>query len=831
VKSRLSRPSVAHERRSTTLLRAAASVALLLPGAQTLAQSTTAPAAPRLPTPVTAPELPRVAAPASRLEVAIASGQAGRRVEAIEVRGNSSVSANEILNAVRTRVGEPLDPLTVQEDYQRVYDLRRFSNVEAQLQPTPTGVVVTFVVSEQRIIRGVAVRGNDHIQTPELLEVIDMKAGEGIDQFRIALAKRQIRQFYQTKNYSFAEVTTDAEGLAKDGTLTFVINEGPRVRVRNVDFIGNKTFPEDRLKSAIRTEPYLFILRPGKYDAEQVEGDVAAVRDYYRSKGFFDARVGRRLVFSPDQTEVQVEFLIDEGPRYTIEKVTFVGNTKVSEAELRAKLKLVEGEHFDEEVQTRDVRRIVEAYGPFGFIYEPTQQNPDYLQVKPVQRYRLEPGKIELVYQISEGKQFRVGNIEVRGNTRTQQKVAIREFRELEPGGLWNAASISKARERLSATQLFDNVRITPVGDKPDERDMLVEVEEAKTALLQFGGGVSSNGGVFGSISYTERNFDISDIPTSFDDFTRQRAMTGAGQTLKVSLEPGTENTNASIKFTEPYLFDLPYSFTAEGYFRDRKRDNYDDGRLGGRLTLGKRFNDMWSGSVGVRAEQVRITAIRDEPARAFEILDLEGSSNLTSLSVGVRRDTTNPGLLKYEGSSAQFSVELAGTLGGDYSYQRWKASFDQYNLLYEDLIDRKTVLAFYFDAGYISGDAPFFERFYGGGSPPTEGALRGFSFRGVSPRSGPSDDAIGGDFLLAGTAEISFPVYGDNLRGVVFTDVGTIESDFEISTLRSSVGFGFRVTLPVLGQVPVALDFAWPITRDKLDEESFISFSLGYVP
>lgn len=826
---RLSRHRVAIVRRPPAATPAAIaasaavfSAALLAPTVQSFAQTTAR---------ALQPELERVTTPASRIEVAIASGQAGRRVEAIEVRGNASVGANEILNAVSTRIGEPLDPLTVQEDYQRIYNLRRFSNVETQLQPTPTGVIVTFVVSEQRIIRNVGVRGNDHLPTPDLLDVVDMKPGEGIDQFRIALAKRQIRQFYQTKNYSFAEVTTDAEALAKDGTLTFIINEGPRVRVRNIDFIGNKTFPEDRLKSVLRTEPYFLIFRAGKYDAEQVDSDVASVRDYYRSKGFFDARVGRRLVFSPDQTEVQIEFLVDEGPRYTIEKVTFVGNSKVSEAELRGKLKLVEGEHFDEEVQSRDVRRIVEAYGPFGFIYEPSMPNPDYLQVKPVQRYRLEPGKIELVYQISEGKQFTIGNIEVRGNTRTQQKVIQREGREIEPGGPWNAASIVRLRERLMATQLFDSVRVTPIGDKPNERDMLIEVEESKTALFQFGGGVSSNGGVFGSITYTERNFDITDWPTSLDDFTRQRAMTGAGQTLKISLEPGTENTNASIKFTEPYLFDLPYSLTTEAYFRSRKRSNYDDGRVGGRISLGKRFDEVWSGSLGLRGEQVRITNIRDEPARAYEILELEGASILTSVSAGLRRDTTNPGMLKYEGSTAQFSIELAGALGGDYTYQRWKASFDQYNLLYEDLIDRKTVLAFYLDAGYITGDAPFFERFYGGGSPPTEGAMRGFTFRGISPRSGPSDDAIGGDFLLAGTAELSFPLYGDNLRGVVFTDVGTVESDFEISTLRSSVGFGFRVTLPVFGQVPVALDFAWPITRDKLDEESFISFSLGYVP
>ncbi|MFT3788873.1 MAG: POTRA domain-containing protein [Tepidisphaeraceae bacterium] len=764
-------------------------------------------------------------------EIAIASGQAGRKVESIEVRGNSTVATTAILNVVRTRVGEPLDPATVQEDYQRIYDLRRFSNVEAQLQPTPTGVVVTFIVSEQKLIRAVAVRGNNTIPTPELLPILDMKANEGIDNFRIALAKRQLRQYYKSKNYPFADITTDADALAKDGTLIFVVNEGPNVRVRNIDFIGNHTFPEDRLKNALQTKTYFFIIRPGTFDEDTVDDDVARVRDYYRSKGFFDAKVGRRLVFSPDQTEVQIEFVVEEGQRYRIDRVTFVGNASVPEQELRKNLKLTEGEYFDEEVQTRDVRRIVDAYGPSGFVYQPDSNNPDYLQIRPTQRYRLEAGKIELVYQISEGKQFRVGNIEVRGNSRTQDKVIRRAFERLFPGQLWNAPAIARAREQLQATQLFNTVKVTAQGDKPEERDVLVEVEEAKTAMLTFGGGVSSNGGVFGSVTYTEKNFDIGNWPSSFSDITSQRGLTGAGQTFKLSLEPGTQATNASVSFTEPYLFDLPYSLTTEAYLRDRQRENYDDTRLGGRATFGKRFDDLWRGTVGLRGESVRIHNIGDQPIRAYEIMDAEGSHILTSIQLGVRRDSTNPGSLKYEGSSLQASWESAGLIGGDYTYQRLRASYDVYTTLYEDLIDRKTVLAFYTDAGYIIGDAPFFEKFYGGGSPPSEGALRGFRYRGVSPRSGPANDPVGGKFLLTGTAELSFPLYGDNLRGVVFTDIGTVEDEFTFGTIRSSLGFGFRINLPVLGQVPIALDFAWPITRDKLDDESFLSFSLGFVP
>src|SRR5206468_3191127 len=141
-----------------------------------------------------------------------------------------------------------------------------------------------------------------------------------------------------------------------------------------------------------------------------------------------------------------------------------------------------------------------------------------------------------------------------------------------------------------------------------------------------------------------------------------------------------------------------------------------------------------------------------------------------------------------------------------------------------EDLTDRKTILRLTGRAGYITNGAPFFERLYGGG----QGSIRGFRYRGVSPRSGPDQDPIGGNFSLAGTAEIGFPIAGESLRGVVFTDVGDVESDVRIGTIRSSIGVGVRLTLPIFGQVPIALDFGIPITKDRRDDTQLISFSLG---
>ena len=760
-------------------------------------------------------------------EVNIAAGLAGRRIDKVEVRGNKDVPTNTILNLIRTRAGEPLDPTTVQDDYQRIYELRRFANVEAQVQPTADGVIVAFIVTEQKTVKSVKFRGMVALDSIALANAISIRPNESIDNFRIALARRAIEQLYKSKNHPLASVSIDADALSKDGELVFVISEGPRVRIRNVDFIGNKTYTEDRLKSKIQSRSYFWILRAGTLDEDTLDDDVAAIREYYRGKGFFDARVGRRLLYSPDQASAQVEFLIDEGPRYVIEKVTFVGNASLPEATLRQDLRMLEGSPYDSEIVDRDVRKVVDHFAPLGFIYEPGSNDPDYLTVRTEQRFQLKPGTIELVYRISEGKPFKLGNIEVRGNARTKDKVVLREFRKFAPGDLFNATAIREASERLKGIGLFDRAKVTPVGNDPEERDIIVEVEEAKTASLTFGGGINSNGGLSANATYTERNFDLTNWPSDLSDILDRDAFVGAGQNFRLSLEPGTEATNASIRITEPFLFDQPYSLSVEAFLRNRKREHYDDQRIGGSIRFGHRFNQIWSASVGIRGETVNIDNVSDEPVRAFEILEEEGDHVLTSLSGTLKRDTTNPGPLPFRGTNIQGTWESYGALGGDYTFQKFTASYDNYRTLYDDLLDRKTVLALHFDAGYIVGDSVFFERFYGGGI----GSVRGFAFRGISPRSGPADDRVGGEFSMTGTAEIGFPISGDQLRGVTFIDVGTVEPELEIGTIRSSIGAGVRVTLPVFGQIPIALDLAFPITKDDDDDTQLISFSLGFIP
>src|SRR5262249_48887792 len=151
------------------------------------------------------------------------------------------------------------------------------------------------------------------------------------------------------------------------------------------------------------------------------------------------------------------------------------------------------------------------------------------------------------------------------------------------------------------------------IGDDPKIRDVLVEVVEAKTASFGVGAGINSNGGLGGNITYEQRNFDITDFPESWTDIFSDRAFIGAGQHLRITLEPRTQGSNASVRFPEPWIFDQPYSFTAEGYWRDRTREHWDETRAGGRFTFGKRWNYIWSTALTLRGEDVDIHNIEDE--------------------------------------------------------------------------------------------------------------------------------------------------------------------------------------------------------------------------
>jgi outer membrane protein insertion porin family len=786
----------------------------------------------------------------------------GRTVEEVRINGNAQVSSLQIRRSINTTEGEPFDPVKVQEDYQRVYALNRFTDVQAKVEPTKNGVIVIFDVTEQKLIHSIRFIGNHHIDSDDLEKAIELNVGEAIEPFRISLAKKTIVAAYQKKNYPECHVEIDEDAKTRTGDLIFRVVEGPHVTIRNVRFVGANSFGDFELNQQISTTKWYWIFNPGTYDPDETDRDVGALQHFYRSKGFFGVKVGRKLVYSPDQSELQIDFLIDEGVRYRVERVSFVGNTHLPEVVLRKDMKMVPGKFFDADLVRLDIKKMVRDYSALGYIYDPHSRDPNYLQIgRPGNEFvvgtyfHLESGTVELVYQIVEGKPFHMGQIRIAGNDATRDNVILDRIYDAQPGMLYNSGALEDAAERLRAMPNFKSVEITPTGDGPDVRDVLISVESKQTANVSVAAQVNSNLGLGGNITYTQQNFDLFNFPTNWSDLLSDRPFSGNGEVFSATFQPGFYTSNGSVSFFNPYLFDQPYSFGAEAHytqFSDREWGN-DERHAGGSITLGKQFDKVYSASATFAAEDVFIGGIYDyfppqrrediinpvshEPVidngqiltdlrspRALEVLEGAGHHTVTDVGLTLLRDDTNHGPLLYQGTRTRLAFEEFGALGGEYHYHEFNASFDDYTTVFTDAKDRRTVLILHAASDYILSDAPFFERFYGGGRD----SIRGFEFRGVGPRSGRELDPIGGNFDLLGSVELNFPVFKDNIRGVVFTDFGTVEPGIQIHDFRQSVGAGIRVVIPFISKAPFAFDVAFPIFKANDDIRQVFSFGVG---
>ena len=329
----------------------------------------------------------------------------------------------------------------------------------------------------------------------------------------------------------------------------------------------------------------------------------------------------------------------------------------------------------------------------------------------------------------------------------------------------------------------------------------------------------TSNNGLVGTVVLDLQNFDIRDFPRDWKEFIKFRSFFGAGQRFRLEFQPGTDVNRFRIDFTEPYLFDKPVRLDTSLYLFDRDRDGYNERRAGASVSLGRRFErgwlHGWSGEVALGVGTVRVGDLDLFSAR--EIRDDEGSHLLTSVKTSLVRDRTDSRFIPTTGDRLRLSYEQ---FIGDSTFGKAMVGYSWFKTVRTDLLERKSVLHLRGEGGIIVGDAPVFERFYAGGT----GSIRGFDFRGVGPRSGLDDNNIGGDSLVLVGAEYSFPVYGENLRGHFFLDTGTVGS----GVWRASVGAGVRLTIDVLGPMPLEFNLALPVSSDADDDEQVFSFLVG---
>ena len=365
---------------------------------------------------------------------------------------------------------------------------------------------------------------------------------------------------------------------------------------------------------------------------------------------------------------------------------------------------------------------------------------------------------------------------------------------------------------------------LIPRGPRVREADLIINGFPARTGRIMLGGAVNSDAGLTGQLTIDERNFDITRWPRSFRDLFSGTAFRGAGQTFRVEAAPGTDFKRYTIQFADPNIFGYkPVSLSVSGFLYDRRFDDWDEERLGGRVAFGYRVTPDLSVAFGVGGQNVDITRPRIRNVQPLE--DVLGNNEFYTGDVTLRHDTRDTPIQPAEGHYFEFKYEKAF---GKFDYSRFELECRRYWLITEraDRTGRQTI-SYSTQLGFSGDETPIFENFFAGGYS----TIRGFDFRGASPVIGGVQ--VGGQFQWLNTVEYMFPITADDaFRGVAFVDFGTVEQDIKLTeeNFRVAPGLGLRVAIPMLGPAPLAFDFAYPVAMADTDDRRIFSFYMSLI-
>jgi outer membrane protein insertion porin family len=740
-------------------------------------------------------------------------------------------------------------------DFRRLWDTKFLDDLaidvqDHRLENGVVGKVVVFNIEERQRIKIVDYEGVTRLDRSTIDEHlrdkgIDIRLDSFIDPGLLRRVSGAVRDLYAGKGYQFAEVTPAIKpiaGSAKLVNVTFTVVEGPRVAIRDVEFVGNKELGDDLLLKAMKSNKahglLSFMRGGGVYQVEKFADDAEAVVGLYRDRGYIAARVGqpqlRPLEDSRDgETRwIQLRIPVTEGRRYTIGRLSFEGNTKVTTEALASIFKIKGGDVYSDREIRKGLDKAREIYGAGGY-YEFTAY-PDLQprDLPPAEDAATGPGPaaspdlpsiVDVTMRVQEGAQYFVNRISFIGNTHTRDDVLRRELALME-AGVFNTEALKYSIRRLNQLGYFkalegDAISVEKTPDRSDRVDVVLKVEEQNRNQVSFGAGASQYEGIFGNASFTTSNF------------------LGRGESLTLSFQKGSRSNNYQVAFSEPFLFGRP--ITAGVSVFSRKLDyrltsnevDYSEVRTGFNLTTGlpvRRFTRLFA-TYGYEVIDTASSASLEEllavgsSTGSLGFLD-EGRHIQSSISPSLVHNTVDNPYAPRRGMRLTGSYQYAGGwLGGTTHFIRP----DLEAIVYLP-VTRRTAFGLRAQGGwlwnYSSRPLPYYLRYFMGG----ETQIRGTDIRTVGPRN-ENDAPLGGTKFVLFNAEYYFDI-APQVRALVFHDAGQAfdeDSPIDLRQLRTSSGAELRVTLPMIG-VPIRLIYAWNLYRDTFQPARTFKFAVG---
>ena len=747
-------------------------------------------------------------------------------VSDISFSGLQSISEDELLKSLPLKKGGSvtIPGSEIPGAIEYLWQQKKFSDIQAEQNISGSQIDIRFIVSELPLLDKVAFEGNDKLKDKELSNIAALYPGRHINEQNLLTATKKIKTAYKEKGYVRADVNYSLKQLKNNRVeALFSIDEKTKVIIEKIRFHGNNAFKDGKLRGVFKETSqnawWKTIFGQPKLDTEKYNQDKKLLVDFYRENGYRDMTIVRDSIsYTKDLKGLNIDIFLEEGPVYYIRNITWNGNTKefATTDILNSVFSIKKGERYNaKKIQEKlnfstDNRDVASLYLDRGYLSFRSS----------LQEQVIPPDSVDLNISLREGEQFRLGKINIRGNTKTKDHVIRRELRTV-PGDMFSRKNVVRSVREISMLNYFDPESTRP-DIQPDEAsktvDITYNVTEKQTDTFNASVGYSGNVGFTGAIGVTFNNFSLQDL---FNGEAWDPLPHGDGQKLSFQWQFGNEDYRTlSLSFTEPWAFGTP---TALGFSVFKTQRNYDDDgdednllrQTGASLNIGRRLtwpDDYFSINWKLKylhseGELLSFVDSENRPDTADEI----------SITQTITRNSIDNPIYPRRGSKNWISAQLAGgPLPGSVDFYKFIGSSSWYVHLGNDFVLNLSTQHGYLDTFSDDDYIPYTDSFYMGGS--------GLSSLSTVPLRGYDDRAIGvlnedtdlytGRFYSKFTTELRYPLTlspNASVYALVFAEAGNLWGSFDTvdySDLKKSAGVGLRLYLPIIGLV--GLDYGY---------------------
>ncbi len=725
----------------------------------------------------------------------------------VQVSGLERVAAGTVLSNVPVSVGQQFDDSMTAKVVRSLYKTGLFDDVRISRQ----GNVLLIKVHERPAVGEIKVSGNHVIESKALIAALrqaGVARGRPLDQSALNRIQREIKQQYLARGNYAASVNTQLVKLPRNRvSVRIKIHEGGVARIKALRINGNRAYSEATLLKLLDSgtkSKFSILSSRDKYAKEKLVGDIDKLTSFYRDRGYLNFEVvSTQVSLSKDKQSVFLNLNIHEGDQYRVGKVKIIGNTGLSQNELRRLIVLKEGQVFSQRKLAETRKNIQERLGKDGFAFSRIGVLP---QVDKINK------RVHLVFQADRGQRTYVRRINIRGNFRTKDEVFRREMRQLESSFL-SKEKVKRSKERIQRLPFVKAVKIStsPVAGHSDQVDLDVVVSEQSSNRFNAAVGYSGNGVLF-SVGLTQNNF------------------MGTGKSLTLAATNSKSTKNFRLSYNNPYhtVDGVGRGFNVYYNKNDASKDDvsdYSSNTYGADVNYTIPISEDNSIRFSIGGEHREIVTTLSAPDYIKDFVKDNGDTYNNILGkISYVHDTRDRFLFPTKGVRHNI-VLAAGLPGSDLEYYKLK-----YRGAVYAPVSKKVTFALKGGVSYgksygKTSKLPFFERFYSGGIS----TVRGFDNNSLGPKDS-NGDSKGGTLGVNARAELLFPAPFaedvDGLRMSAFIDAGNVFDDkFDAADIRYSAGLSATWISPI---GPFTLSYAKPLNAKDGDETQQLQFSIG---